>query len=348
MKKLLFIFIMVFTLLISQSVFAAAVTIDKELLQTDVSPTIINGRVMVPMRAISEALGADVQWDATFKTIDISKDSTLIAMTLGSSRATINNVYHSMDTAAISIDGRTMVPVRFVSEALGCDIAWNPVTQTAEITTIKSKSGKVKINHTDGCSYSGTVVNGEFVGNVEVRALNTGDILYSGEVKNFTPNGQGALYGDDYRVEGIFKGFILDGEYTTYYDNFYFATIYSNGKVEDGQYKAYDYDNEHVATITFKDDEATRIKQENGSKATQNISISTSHTPSNMDKGSNYEEYINAQRKAYVDYMQALRSVNGRAEAQGLNGGAVDKMILEIEQEYQAKRAYNDLYYGIK
>lgn len=98
------------------------VTIDGVLQNYEVPATEMNGRVLVPMRAIFESLGAAVQW--TDPTVMAQRGSTSIELTIDSTTAKINGEEIILDQSPIIINGRTMVPVRFVSEALGEKVEW--------------------------------------------------------------------------------------------------------------------------------------------------------------------------------------------------------------------------------
>jgi competence protein ComEC len=100
----------------------------------DAAPTIDNGRTLVPLRAIFEALGASVQWDPDTQTVTANKGSITVNLVIGG-QALKNGQAVPLDVPAKIVDGRTMVPLRFVSEALGCQVAWDGNTQTISITT---------------------------------------------------------------------------------------------------------------------------------------------------------------------------------------------------------------------
>lgn len=105
-------------------------------LQTFDQPAIaINGRTMVPMRAIFERLGAEIEWENETKTVTAVKGSTVIKITLGQSTAYVNGKPLTLDVAAIAMNGRTLVPLRFVSESLGADVQWDGATSTVLITS---------------------------------------------------------------------------------------------------------------------------------------------------------------------------------------------------------------------
>lgn len=109
------------------------VLLNGQQLAFQVPPVIENGRTLVPLRAIFEPLGATVQWDADTQTVTSTKGSTVIALTLGQTTAYINNNPVLLSVPAKAINGRTMVPLRFVSEALGCEVNWDADTYIISI-----------------------------------------------------------------------------------------------------------------------------------------------------------------------------------------------------------------------
>ena len=120
------------------AVFAAAhttVTIDGRALQLDVPPTIIEGRTLVPLRAIFEALGADVEWNSATRTVTGRKGATTIILPIGSRYPTVNGVPVELDVPGIIVDGRTLVPARFIAESLGAQVDWMPETRTVVIAS---------------------------------------------------------------------------------------------------------------------------------------------------------------------------------------------------------------------
>jgi len=82
---------------------------------------------MIPVRFIAESMGAKVGWDGKTQTVTIEMDGTIIQMTIGHKTYTINGESRTMDTAPVLVKGwdRTVVPIRFVAEALGMDVQWN-------------------------------------------------------------------------------------------------------------------------------------------------------------------------------------------------------------------------------
>ena len=91
------------------------------------------GRVLVPVRFISEQLGAEVKWDADNMAVNIIKDGTNLGIKIGEKSYTVNGIRSSMDTEAFIKDGRTFVPIRFISEGLDVDVEWNQETYTVSL-----------------------------------------------------------------------------------------------------------------------------------------------------------------------------------------------------------------------
>ncbi|MDD4664276.1 MAG: copper amine oxidase N-terminal domain-containing protein, partial [Caldisericia bacterium] len=104
--------------------------------QIDAKPYISQGRTFVPFRVIAEGFGAQVDWVQQTKGINITLGDKVISMQIGSTRAIINNQVVTMDAAPEIKSGRTFVPIRFVSEALGAEVEWNQSTRKVIITRL--------------------------------------------------------------------------------------------------------------------------------------------------------------------------------------------------------------------
>lgn len=113
------------------------VKVNGEVIEFPDQQPVINSdnRTLVPVRFISEALGAGVEWDGTIKTVFITKEDNDIQITIGDRIAVKNGEVLKLDTEATVINERTMVPLRFVSEALGAKVEWDGATKTVFITT---------------------------------------------------------------------------------------------------------------------------------------------------------------------------------------------------------------------
>ncbi|NPV90901.1 MAG: hypothetical protein HPY50_09025 [Firmicutes bacterium] len=109
------------------------VYLDGQRIYFETPPVNRDGRLLVPMRKLFEGLGAQVEWDENTRTVSAVKGDTQIQLTIGKRTAKINGYNVSIDTEATIINGRTMVPLRFVSQSLGAKVGWDPSTQTAYI-----------------------------------------------------------------------------------------------------------------------------------------------------------------------------------------------------------------------
>ena len=102
-------------------------------LDFDVAPLIINDRTMVPMRVIFESLGATVHWDDDAKTVYANKDDISIALKIGAGELFKNGESKPVDSPAIIINDRTLVPLRAIAEALDVQVGYVEDTKTVVI-----------------------------------------------------------------------------------------------------------------------------------------------------------------------------------------------------------------------
>jgi len=127
----------VLLLTITSGMAAIQVELNGRPLSFRVPPMQASGRTMVPLRGIFESLGAQVNWYAPTRTITAMKGATDVQLSIGGPRATVNGQTVLLDVPAMILNGSTMVPLRFISEALGADVKWFEATQTVFITTVQ-------------------------------------------------------------------------------------------------------------------------------------------------------------------------------------------------------------------
>lgn len=99
----------------------------------DTPPVVYNGRVMVPLRAIADIFGAEVDWISNEKKVVITLRLEKIVLTVGVNNANFNGKDMFLDSPPIIQNGRVMVPVRFVSEAFNAQVDWDAITKTVII-----------------------------------------------------------------------------------------------------------------------------------------------------------------------------------------------------------------------
>ncbi|QYR21766.1 C40 family peptidase [Paenibacillus sp. sptzw28] len=112
-----------------------SIYLDGQQLQPEVSPLVINGTVLVPMRELFEGLGASLTWNNTDKTVTADKGDTTLTYRIGQLTANLNNQSLVLATPGQITEGYTMIPLRFVSEALGSTVKWEPETRSVQISS---------------------------------------------------------------------------------------------------------------------------------------------------------------------------------------------------------------------
>jgi len=111
------------------------VVLDGEQVQFDQSPIMQQGRTLVPLRAIFEALGADVIWNESSQTVTATRSGVAISLEIGSNVLVRNGEIISLDVPAQLIGGRTLVPARAVAESFGAAVSWDEATQMVRIAS---------------------------------------------------------------------------------------------------------------------------------------------------------------------------------------------------------------------
>ena len=100
----------------------------------DQPPIIQEGRTLVPLRAIFEALGADVEWEDATQTVTAVRQGVAIEMQIGNSVFSVNGEQKTLDVPPQLVGGRTLVPVRAIAESFGAEVGWDQDTSTVTIT----------------------------------------------------------------------------------------------------------------------------------------------------------------------------------------------------------------------
>ena len=98
----------------------------KPLFEPEVSPMIEEGRTLVPFRAVAECIGAEVSWDGDLRKVTVKKDDRLVELVIGDKTAHVNGNAVELDVPAKILYGRTVLPLRFVSESLDATVQWVP------------------------------------------------------------------------------------------------------------------------------------------------------------------------------------------------------------------------------
>ena len=140
MKTQLTKFVSIATLAFSAALVAAQqinVRINNQKVQfLGTQPKMVGDRILVPLRGVFEQMGATIDWDPNQRTVSGKRGSHRIAMRAEGHSAMVDNRSVQLDGRAQILAGSLMVPLRFVSEALGSKVDWNATTQTVNIWSV--------------------------------------------------------------------------------------------------------------------------------------------------------------------------------------------------------------------
>jgi len=120
------------------------IVIDGKEVKSDVAPVVENGRTLVPLRVISETLGADVEWTASTRTVTIRTAAYTVIFQQNSSTFTVNGATRTLETPCKSVGGRTMIPLRAFADSIGAEVSYS--NNTAYVNYFTTISGSIKIS----------------------------------------------------------------------------------------------------------------------------------------------------------------------------------------------------------
>jgi len=130
---------------VAQAVGPRSIRIVVEGTTLNVSSQVINGRIMVPYRAVAERLGARVGWNAAERSVTVTDGDTNLKLTVGQANVVSNGRNISLDVAPVLLDGRILVPLRFLGAGLGWRVSWEGTTRTARLNSIPDLTVRVAV-----------------------------------------------------------------------------------------------------------------------------------------------------------------------------------------------------------
>jgi len=181
----------------AQDTTAIGVTVDgNQITFPGTQPVELHGSVLVPLRGVFQALGAHVDYDSASQIVTAHKHGRTIVVPIGSSTATIDGQPQQLSVPAQIIDGSTMVPLRFVAEALGDYVEWGAQTHMVTITSAQQAPDVVPAPHHDfnggADTGAGVLVKG-FVRRVDLDSRPRKLIVLSGGQDTDVPVGHDAV-----------------------------------------------------------------------------------------------------------------------------------------------------------
>ena len=166
----------------------------------DAKPMMVNNRVMVPVRGVFEHMNATVDWEQATRTVRAKHGTDHIVLTINSNVATVNDHQVPLDSPPFVTNGSTMVPLRFLGEAMGATVQWMANTSTVEIAT-----GSARIPAPQAAGYS-------------LVKLSSGTVIPFRLNKELSSNGstvgekfRATVDSDSANYQGMNPGTILEG-----------------------------------------------------------------------------------------------------------------------------------------
>jgi N-acetylmuramoyl-L-alanine amidase len=104
-----------------------------KLMTPEVSPRLSGNTTMVPVRIVSEQMGAKVTWLGDERKVSIKQENKNILLAISSKVASVNGTSTALEQPVIIVAGNTLVPVRFVAEQLGLQVEWNGATRSVNL-----------------------------------------------------------------------------------------------------------------------------------------------------------------------------------------------------------------------
>lgn len=192
------------------------IRINNAFLYSDVKPVLEDGRTLLPMRAIFEALGAQVSWNEESKTAEAKIGEVTIRLTENSKAAYVNGGATELDVPAKILDGRFVVPVRFVAEASGAKVEWDRFARIVDITVSKSGASKPGVFRDGIAKIIGCTSN-------SVGDNDRGENSYDGDLTTvWATNGIGEAivyeFDKEYTIESVFLRLNKATERIAYFD----------------------------------------------------------------------------------------------------------------------------------
>lgn len=188
------------------------------------TPIIQDNRTLMPIRAIVEAMGGKVQWDSNTRTTILSYNGNEIQLTVDSNIAKLNGNNTELDTVPVIINGRTLLPIRFISESFGFNTSWDSETKSITITKSEETAKDSQPEVIETPSHKSKVLIAYFSRAENIELNNSVDATSSASLNTVNGNIEGntKLVADMIQAEtggDVFSIQVLEPYPTDYKDN---------------------------------------------------------------------------------------------------------------------------------
>ncbi len=189
-------------------------TVNDTVIQMDTEPFLYRGSTFVPIRFVSEAIGADdINWDPSTQTATIRQSETVIRLKKGEKGGYVNGAYVPVENGIQLVDDRLFVPVRFVSEALRCQVDWIYDTYTVNVKkegiTVPEKLIGSRSYTDDEIYWLSRIIHAESRGEPMAGKIAVGNVVLNRVRSREYPN---TIYGVIFdRKNGVQFSPVLDG-----------------------------------------------------------------------------------------------------------------------------------------
>ena len=182
------------------------IRINGSYIKSDVLPVIENGTTFVPIRFISEALGSKITYDDKNRLVNINFRDNAITIPIGSHIISINNSDYTLSHPAFIKNGRTMIPLRIISETFGADVNWDSVYYIVDIThdeiSVNTEFTDNRSYDTDHILWLGRIIESESAGESMEGKIAVGNVVMNRVENSSFPNTiYGVIFDTKYGVQ---------------------------------------------------------------------------------------------------------------------------------------------------
>lgn len=114
--------------------------LDDKLLKAEQPPRNVDGNVMIPVRIVTESLGAEVKWNQEEQKVTVDKGDLHVSFRIGRKEADVNGTIHNLEVAPINVEGTSLLPVRLIAEQMGLEINWDQEGQAVRLARKQAES----------------------------------------------------------------------------------------------------------------------------------------------------------------------------------------------------------------